>query len=481
MHRITSLVMILFLTCTISAIASTVPSDDPSMVGGTPVVPHVNELDEAYVLLIQDLASFWGNSNQEILDMMAPDVTYDLINSSMIAATDFSDYTFVLVEGNQPSSFNQNVLDNMDQFEEYVGGGGWLQFHMGTNSHTPAMMLFDGTTYIYENNESSNFMGPDGLDHPALEGVTEPYLGNGTNHGYLTSFPLDALVIVETSLGNPTYVEYEYGQGNIIVNTMVMEYLWNYDYNSGQILWNTINYMANRAPSGPVQIEIIPDNAPISIPQGGTFTFGVHITSQYPPTTAAWVWTEIIFPNGQVFGPLAQAHPNIFFGMDVWVTNISQTMPILAPVGEYRYYVNAGVNLGNALIYDYFRFNVTPAPMGAAGGYDWTSSGLEQLDEIAGEETAAITVPAEFELAQVYPNPFNPTANVSVVLPNATQLTVGVFNVMGQQVAELTSGQFNAGTHNFVLDGSDLSSGVYFVRAMTSSGEAGMQKVMLMK
>jgi len=475
------MVLILILACTISAFASTVPSDHPSMVGGTPVQAHINELDEAYVLLIQDLVSFWGNSNQEILDTMAPDVTYDLINSSMIPATDFNNYTFVLVEGNQPTTFNQNVLDNMAQFEEYVGSGGWLQFHMGTNTHTPRLTLWDGTTYIWENNESSNFMGPDGLGHPALEGVSEPYLGNGTNHGYLSDYPPEAALIVETSLGNPTYAEYGYGQGNVVVTTMVMEYLYHNNYNSGQILVNTINYMANRPPSGPVQIEIIPDNPPVSIPQGGTLTFGVHVTSEYPPTVQAWFWTEIEFPNGQIFGPMAQARTNVYNGMDLWVTNLSQTMPINTPVGEYRYYFHAGLNLGYSLLYDYFRFDVTPAVAGAEGGYEYTITGFEKLNNIAGEDAATVIVPTEFAMAEVYPNPFNPTANVSITLPNATQLTVGVYNVMGQQVAELTNGQHSAGMHSFVLDGSNLSSGVYFVRALTSDGDAGMQKVMLMK
>jgi Secretion system C-terminal sorting domain len=488
MRSITCFVLILILTCTVSAFASTVPmysdqavpaSDHPSSYDGTPVVPHLNELDEAYVLLIKDVTG-WSNANEDILISMAPDVTYDLITSSMIAATDFGEYTFIIVSGSQTSEFNTNVNSNMAQFEEYVDGGGWLQFHMGTNAHNPVLTLWDGTSYLNIDNQNENYMGPDGLDHPALEGVDEPYLGNWTNHGHLVNFPLDAAVIIETATPNPTYVEYGYGSGNVIVTTLTMEFLYP-NYNTGQVLWNTINYMANRPPAGPVQIEIVPDNPPISVPQGGSFTFGVHITSQYPPTTQAWVWTVIEFPNGQQFGPIAQARPNIFFGMDVWVTNISQTMPINSPLGQYRYYVNAGLNLGTALIYDYFRFNVTAAAADATGGYDWTSTGLEQLNEIVGEESAALTVPVEFELAQVYPNPFNPTANVSVVLPNATQLTVGVYNVMGQQVAELTNGQFSAGTHSFVLDGSNLSSGVYFVRAMTSDGDAGMQKVMLMK
>jgi len=481
MRSVFSLVLVLILTCTVSAFASTVPSDHPSMAGGTPVQPHVNELDEAFVCLIQDMASFWGNSNQEILDLMAPDVTYDLINSSMIPTTDFNDYTFVLVEGNQPADFNQNVLDNMAQFEEYVDAGGWLQFHMGTNNHNPAMMLWDGTTYLNEDNQNENYTGPDGTGHPILEGVTEPFLGNWANHGVLTNFPLDALVIVETATPNPTLVEYGYGQGNVVVTTMTMEFLYHNGYDSGQILVNLINYMANRPPSGPVQIEIIPDNPPVSIPQGGTFTFGVHITSEFPPTVQAWFWTTIEFPNGQVFGPMAQARIAVSNGMDLWVNNISQTMPINSPVGQYRYYFHAGLNLGNSMLYDYFRFDVTPAVAGAEGGYEYTVTGFDKLNNITGENAGVVNVPAEFELVQVYPNPFNPTTNVSITLPEATDLKVAVYNTTGQQVAELTNGHHSAGMHNFVLDGSSLSSGVYFVRAVTSDGDAGMQKVMLMK
>ena len=133
------------------------------------------------------------------------------------------------------------------------------------------------------------------------------------------------------------------------------------------------------------------------------------------------------------------------------------------------------------MLYDYFRFDVTPAVAGAQGGYEYTVTGFDKLSNIAGEDASTVTVPVEFELVQVYPNPFNPTTNVSITLPEATDLKVAVYNTMGQQVAELASGEYNAGLHNFVLDGSSLSSGVYFVRAVTSDGDAGMQKVMLMK
>ncbi len=101
-----------------------------------------------------------------------------------------------------------------------------------------------------------------------------------------------------------------------------------------------------------------------------------------------------------------------------------------------------------------------------------------QSDE---EVTDLDLVPAEFELKQAYPNPFNPTTTVSVILPETAELNVTVFNVAGQQVAELTSGKLVAGTHSFVFDASHLASGLYFVQAQVPGKLNEIQKITLMK
>ncbi|MBS1262643.1 MAG: hypothetical protein MAG453_02003 [Calditrichaeota bacterium] len=461
----------------------TVPaSDDPSMVGGTPVETQINELDEGYCALIKDLDSFWGNSNVEIMDQM-PDVEYDIINSSDLADTDLSDYWWVLVESNQDGTFNQNVLDNMDLLEAYVNDGGWLQFHMGTNTHEPHLELWDGTTYIYQDMDNSNWVGEDGEGHPLLEGVNEPFQGNWANHGYLNVFPDEALEIVETTSGNSTLMEYDYGSGHVVVTTMTMEYLWDNDYNSGQILWNLIEYMAWHEPPGPVAIDFFAENPPVIVPPGGSFTYGLNVTSEWQGSIVALFWTEIEIPNGQVFGPLDWANVQIFFGMDLWVTNMVQNVSAAAPEGQYRYTLYAGLGFDTPLLDDYFYFEVDEDAPGADGTGDWSTQGLDQLGTAAagdvGDRMSAL--PSAFSLNPVYPNPFNPTATVSVALPQTSELNVTVFNVMGRQVAQLATGSFGAGVHQFVLDGTGLTSGVYFVHATVPGELDAVEKVTLMK
>ena len=59
-------------------------------------------------------------------------------------------------------------------------------------------------------------------------------------------------------------------------------------------------------------------------------------------------------------------------------------------------------------------------------------------------------------------------------------VSISVYNVMGQQVDVIHSGNMTAGTHNLTWNASDMTSGVYFVRA-ESLNASSVQKVMLMK
>jgi hypothetical protein len=73
-------------------------------------------------------------------------------------------------------------------------------------------------------------------------------------------------------------------------------------------------------------------------------------------------------------------------------------------------------------------------------------------------------VPSGFALYQNYPNPFNPSTTIRYGLPHRSAVRLTVFNSVGQQVALLVVGEQAAGDHEVRLDGSGLSSGVYFYR-----------------
>ncbi len=94
---------------------------------------------------------------------------------------------------------------------------------------------------------------------------------------------------------------------------------------------------------------------------------------------------------------------------------------------------------------------------------------------------SAVNVPTEFALETAYPNPFNPSTSFAVTLPEASDLTVNVYNVAGQLVASVANGDYTAGRHTMTFDASNLASGLYFIRAMVPGQLNQTQKVMLVR
>lgn len=89
------------------------------------------------------------------------------------------------------------------------------------------------------------------------------------------------------------------------------------------------------------------------------------------------------------------------------------------------------------------------------------------LDTSNDEEVAKVN---EFSLSQNYPNPFNPTTNIAFKIGNASNVSLTVYNVLGQKVASLLNNRkMSAGSHMVGFDASNLSSGIYFYRLEAGS------------
>jgi len=88
-------------------------------------------------------------------------------------------------------------------------------------------------------------------------------------------------------------------------------------------------------------------------------------------------------------------------------------------------------------------------------------------------------LPDSYALDQNYPNPFNPSTQISFSLPSSGNVSLSVFNVLGQKVVTLVDGEMVAGNHVVEFDGSALASGMYFYRIDTDSFSETKKMVML--
>ncbi|MBD3165961.1 T9SS type A sorting domain-containing protein [bacterium] len=88
-------------------------------------------------------------------------------------------------------------------------------------------------------------------------------------------------------------------------------------------------------------------------------------------------------------------------------------------------------------------------------------------------------LPTTFSIS-AYPNPFNPSLNLAISLPERGYLDVRVYDLLGREVAMVAGERVEAGRHLFAWDGQAYASGVYFVRARWEGAEI-VRKVMMVK
>ena len=70
--------------------------------------------------------------------------------------------------------------------------------------------------------------------------------------------------------------------------------------------------------------------------------------------------------------------------------------------------------------------------------------------------------PKSYSLFQNYPNPFNPETTIAFELPKPGEVSLVIYDIQGREVIRLADGYRSAGIHEVILDGSKLSSSVYF-------------------
>jgi hypothetical protein len=91
-----------------------------------------------------------------------------------------------------------------------------------------------------------------------------------------------------------------------------------------------------------------------------------------------------------------------------------------------------------------------------------------------------VQISETYALEQNYPNPFNPSTTKRFSLPMQAQLKINLYNMLGELVALIAEGSYEAGYHKVTFNASNLPSGKYVYR-LESSEFVQVKKMILLK
>ena len=89
-------------------------------------------------------------------------------------------------------------------------------------------------------------------------------------------------------------------------------------------------------------------------------------------------------------------------------------------------------------------------------------------------------IAAEFGIANIYPNPFNPDTIISFYVNKPETVTLKIYDIQGHEIKTLTHKRFNVGYYQVKLNGNDLASGLYFCQLITRDF-VDSKKILLLK
>ncbi|TKJ41019.1 hypothetical protein CEE37_04970 [candidate division LCP-89 bacterium B3_LCP] len=213
---------------------------------------------------------------------------------------------------------------------------------------------------------------------------------------------------------------------------------------------------------------------------GGNLDWGVLAENTSGQVLNGDVWIDAVYEGTTTIQVIERALVNYQPGWTINRPDNWYPVPAGWPGGNYEWFVRTGVLPSVIWEEDYF---------------DWSKAGAVDLDfdfeanmplnapdpfgDLAMTQVD-YTVPTEYAVMGTYPNPFNPTTNISFALPADAKVLLSVYDVSGRLVTTLVDGYRNAGIHDVTFDASDLASGIYLYRL--EAGEFNVTgKMVLMK
>jgi len=231
--------------------------------------------------------------------------------------------------------------------------------------------------------------------------------------------------------------------------------------------------VAGEAPEPDVSIEIVPDDPPVTVPQGGSFGFTGTLTNntEDPQITDAWVMA--VGPLEGLYGPFRNFQDLQLGPSQARSAHLNQQVHNRAPLGFYNYIAYCGDYPSTVMDSSSFQIEVIAGPLTKAGEAGWVLTGSFLEGDLA-------DLPSEFALLSNYPNPFNAQTVIQYQLPASSSVKLEVYNILGSKVATLVNREEVAGYKSVTWDASEVSSGVYFYK-LTAGDYTETKRMMLVK
>ncbi len=144
-------------------------------------------------------------------------------------------------------------------------------------------------------------------------------------------------------------------------------------------------------------------------------------------------------------------------------TNLQYRMNIESATYPLTVYFDRGKGqLASVKVWSVINGNISnPVELQKNGSVTITDASVSELVIEIGQE---VVVPKEFALEQNYPNPFNPTTTIRYALPGTYYVSLKIYNMLGEEVADLVNEQKDAGAYEFNWNANNMATGVYTYR-----------------
>jgi hypothetical protein len=165
---------------------------------------------------------------------------------------------------------------------------------------------------------------------------------------------------------------------------------------------------------------------------------------------------------------------------------MEQLALLLPPVGESEVSLSSDDStltqsiMKSAYVYIWIEEDRSFGIHNPAFAVDLLQTAIEEVGGVVYAEYPESGMPQEYQLSQNYPNPFNPSTTIDFTVPEQSDVTITIYDALGNELEVLFSGDLDVGVHSVTWNASNYASGIYFYR-LHSEKFVQVRKMLLLK